>query len=56
MDAYVQYKREQETIKETIENTVREMLKNGLDIDMISKVTKLSNEEIKSIGKTLEIE
>ena len=39
--------------KETLINTVKEMLKNGIDIETISKVTKLSNEEIKEIEESI---
>jgi len=40
--------------RETLINTVNEMIKNGIDIEMISKVTKLSNEEIKKIEESIE--
>ena len=40
--------------RETLINTVNEMIKNGIDIEMISKVTKLSNEEIRKIEESIE--
>ena len=43
----------EEGIKETINITVKEMLKNNADIEFISKVTKLSNEEIKKIEESM---
>ena len=39
---------------EAIEFTIKEMIENGIDIEMISKITKLSNEEIKKIEESIE--
>ena len=39
--------------KETLVNTVKEMLKNDASIEFISKVTKLSNKEIKKIEESI---
>ena len=40
--------------RETLINTVNEMIKNGASIEFISKVTKLSNEEIRKIEESIE--
>lgn len=57
MDELVMYNHykdgKEEGIKETINITVKEMLKNNADIEFISKVTKLSNEEIKKIEESM---
>ena len=39
--------------RETLINTVNEMIKNGASIEFISKVTKLSNEEIRKIEESI---
>ena len=40
--------------KETLNNTVKEMIKNNASIEFISKVTKLSNTEIKKIEESMD--
>lgn len=39
--------------KETLKETVKEMLKNNISIELISKVTKMSNAEIKKIEESI---
>jgi len=41
-------------IEKGIIQTAKEMLKNNMDIELISKITKLSVEKISEIKKTLE--
>ena len=64
-DKYLEEKRKEEEEKrleealekghvEAIEFTIKEMIENGIDIEMISKITKLSNEEIKKIEESIE--
>ena len=63
-DKYLEEKRKEEEEKrleealekghvEAIEFTIKEMIKNGASIEFISKVTKLSNEEIKKIEESI---
>ena len=63
-DKYLEEKRKEEEEKrleealekghvEAIELTIKEMIKNGASIEFISKVTKLSNEEIKKIEESI---
>jgi predicted transposase/invertase (TIGR01784 family) len=41
---------------EGVETTALEMLKNGIDVDLIAKCTKMSTDEIRGLAKRMKIQ
>ena len=53
LDDMVAYNREKQAVEKSLEQTIKEMIKNNLDLELISKVTNKTIEEIKKIEETM---